>query len=81
MTFGNTNMKRTFAIAMVRGLAACANLDNEEQRVLTGGAIGAAAGAVVGVATGGLGVGTGAAIGGAIGAAAGYILHQTSDEE
>jgi hypothetical protein len=66
-------------LAAVLGLSACAGLDEQEQRVLTGGAIGAATGAVVGAATGGLAVGTGAAIGGAVGAAAGYLLHQTDD--
>lgn len=75
-------MKRAgvgLALVLVASLAGCANMSNEEQRMLSGGGIGAAGGAVLGALTGGLGVGTGAAIGGALGVAAGYVLDKTAD--
>ena len=61
------------------GLGACSNMNNTEQRVLSGGAIGASVGAVGTVVTGGC-VACGAAIGGAVGAGAGYIYDQTQDD-
>ena len=61
------------------GLGACSNMSNTEQRVLSGGAIGASVGAVGTVVTGGC-VACGAAIGGAVGAGAGYIYDQTQDD-
>jgi hypothetical protein len=70
-------MNRTFsALCVVALLSAtgCAGLNSTEERMLTGGAIGAGSGAVVGALTGGLGVATGAAIGAAAGVAAGYII-------
>ncbi|HUY68990.1 MAG TPA: hypothetical protein VMV79_06780 [Alphaproteobacteria bacterium] len=54
-------------------LAGCANLDDTQQRMLSGGAIGAGTGAVVTVVTGGC-VACGAAIGAAVGAAGGYAV-------
>jgi osmotically inducible lipoprotein OsmB len=54
------------------GLSACSNLSTTEERVLSGGAIGAGVGAVGTVVTGGC-VTCGAAIGGAVGAGAGYL--------
>ncbi|MEX0696416.1 MAG: glycine zipper domain-containing protein [Dongiaceae bacterium] len=66
------------ALALLAG--GCANMSTTEQRVLTGGAIGAATGAAVGaIASGGLGAGVGAAVGGAVGAAGGYVLDQVVD--
>ena len=61
------------------GLGACSNMSNTEQRVLSGGAIGASVGAVGTAVTGGC-VACGAAIGGAAGAGAGYIYDQTRDD-
>lgn len=58
----------------------CTGLNSTEQRMLSGGAIGAGTGAVVGAVTGGLGVATGAAIGAAAGAAGGYIVDQVADD-
>jgi uncharacterized membrane protein len=52
-------------------LAGCDHLSRQQQRALSGGAIGAAGGAVVGVLTGG--IVTGALIGGAGGAAIGAL--------
>lgn len=56
-------------------LAACDNMDTTQQRVLSGGAIGAGVGAVGTVLTGGC-VACGAAIGGAVGAGGGYVYDQ-----
>ena len=61
------------------GLGACSNMSKTEQRVLSGGAIGAGVGAVGTAVTGGC-VACGAAIGGAVGAGAGYIYDQTKDD-
>jgi hypothetical protein len=56
-------------------LGACSNMNTTEQRVLSGGAIGAGAGAVGTVITGGC-VTCGAVLGGAVGAGAGYVYDQ-----
>jgi hypothetical protein len=55
------------ALALLGG---CSGLSRQQQRALTGGALGAAGGALIGVATGGIVAGTliGAAGGAAIGA-------------
>lgn len=53
-------------------LPACSNMNNRDQRMLSGAAIGTGAGAIIGAATGGS-VLTGAAIGAAAGTAGGYI--------
>ncbi len=72
-----TNVKKISAVClMLFGLAACSNLNNQEQRTLSGGALGAAGGAVVGALTGSWV--TGALIGGAGGAAIGAV---TSDKD
>ncbi|MGF1608508.1 MAG: hypothetical protein ACFCUQ_03875 [Kiloniellales bacterium] len=67
----------TIAVVLLSGLAlgACSGLDRTEQRVLSGGAIGAGVGAAGTVITGGC-VACGAAIGGAVGAGVGYIVDQ-----
>lgn len=75
-------MKRvTLAVAAILLLATagCSNLNQTEQRVLSGSAIGAGTGAAIGAVTGGLSVGTGALIGAGVGAAGGYIYDQTHD--
>ena len=51
--------------------AGCSELSTTDQRVLSGGAIGASVGAL---ATGGVG---GAAVGGAVGAGAGYLYDRS----
>lgn len=56
-------------------LGGCAGMSRTEQRMLSGGAIGAASGAVIGAATGGSAA-TGAAIGGAAGVVGGVIVDQ-----
>lgn len=62
----------TLALALIAPLAACEGMNRQQQRALSGGAIGAAGGAAVGVLTGGSAV-TGALIGGAGGAAVGAL--------
>ena len=56
-------------------LAGCSGMNSTEQRVLSGGAIGAGVGAVGTALTGGC-IACGAAIGGAVGAGTGYIVDQ-----
>lgn len=58
-----------FVAALV--LTGCAGMSYTEQRVLSGGAIGAASGAAIGAAAGS--AATGAAIGGGAGLVGGYI--------
>ncbi len=58
-------------ITMLLTTAACSGLSTTDQRVLSGGAIGAGVGALV---TGGV---AGAAVGGAVGAGAGYIYDRS----
>jgi len=69
-------MKRTLILpAILAGgllVSGCSGMDTTEQRVLSGGAIGAGVGAVGTVLTGGC-VSCGAAIGAGVGAGAGYI--------
>ncbi|WP_372618368.1 hypothetical protein [Falsiroseomonas sp.] len=60
------------AVALIAPLAACEGMSRQQQRALSGGAIGAAGGAALGAITGGSAV-TGALIGGAGGAAVGAI--------
>jgi osmotically inducible lipoprotein OsmB len=55
-------------------LTGCAGMSATEQRVLSGGAIGAASGALIGVAAGSAAVG--AAVGGGTGLLAGYVYDQ-----
>lgn len=57
------------------GLGACSNMNDTQQRTLTGGAGGAVAGTVIGAAAGGC-IWCGTLVGGAIGAGAGYIYDQ-----
>jgi hypothetical protein len=59
------------ALAMTVSLSACAGMNDTEQRILTGAAIGAGAGAGLGAVTGGLSIAGGAAIGAAAGAVTG----------
>jgi hypothetical protein len=68
-------MQRLFLVALsvlVLGLAACANMSTKQQRMLSGGAIGAAGGGVLSGITGGSVVG-GAVVGGAVGTGLGYL--------
>lgn len=70
MTLTNKNLARACVLLMLAApAAACSNLNTQQERALSGGAIGAAGGAVIGALTGGWVVG--AIIGGAAGAAVG----------
>jgi hypothetical protein len=65
---------RILALLLIfAGLAGCSNMSEKEQRMLSGGAIGAAGGAALGAVTGGSWV-LGGLIGGAVGTAAGAIV-------
>ncbi len=61
--------------ALILALSACANMNDTQQRTLSGAAIGSAAGLGIGALTGG-GLLWGAAGGAAIGAVGGYIYDQ-----
>ncbi len=72
-------MPRTAIIALaflMATLSACSGMSAKEQRMLSGGAIGAAGGAVVTGVTGGSMVG-GALLGGAAGTGLGYLYHRS----
>lgn len=62
-------------IGALLATTACSNMNQTEQRVLSGGAIGATVGTVGTLVTGGC-VACGAAIGGAVGAGTGYVYDQ-----
>jgi len=75
-------MKRTFvaslltiSIATSSFATGCVGMTPEQQRALSGGAIGAAGGAALGAVTGGS-AGVGAAVGGAAGAATGWLFEK-----
>jgi hypothetical protein len=70
--------KALIGVAVVALLltAGCSGLSKQEQRVLTGSAIGTAAGIAAGAAAGGLSIAGGAAIGAAAGAAVGYVYNE-----
>jgi osmotically inducible lipoprotein OsmB len=69
-------MKKTVVLVMVAALllGGCAGMSSTEQRVLSGGAIGASGGALVGWAVGSPAVG--AAVGGGAGMLGGFIYDQ-----
>ncbi|WP_439815225.1 hypothetical protein [Zavarzinia sp. CC-PAN008] len=62
----------TIALLSALALSGCSGLSRQEQRALSGGAIGAGGGALIGAVTGGSAL-TGALIGGAGGAAIGAL--------
>lgn len=73
-------MKRTLSLVLVLVLLAtvgCANMTPQQQRALSGGAIGAAGGAALGAIVGGSPT-IGAAVGGAVGTAAGALWEDIS---
>lgn len=71
----NPSMRILAILFTVFLLHGCAGMTPTEQRMLSGGAIGAAGGAAIGAATGGSAAG-GAAIGGAAGVVGGVIVDQ-----
>lgn len=66
-------MQKAIALILISALflGGCAGMSYTEQRMLSGGAIGAASGAIIGGAAGS--AGTGAAIGGGAGVVGGYL--------
>ena len=70
---------KTISAVLVAGvlLGGCSNLGHQEQRALSGGALGAGVGAAAGVLTGGS-IFAGSLIGGAAGAAIGAL---TTDDQ
>jgi osmotically inducible lipoprotein OsmB len=73
--FMNSVKRISLCLFLFIFIAGCAGLTPQQQRILTGGAIGAAGGAAIGAISGGS-VGTGALIGGAAGAVGGAIVHE-----
>lgn len=71
----NKTLRLTAVLLTVAMLYGCAGMSYTEQRMLSGGAIGAASGAAIGAATGGSAA-AGAAIGGAAGVVGGVIVDQ-----
>jgi osmotically inducible lipoprotein OsmB len=69
-------MKKSLAYIVILAVlfSGCAGLTPTEQRVLTGGALGAAGGAIIGGAAGA--PGTGAAIGAGAGVVGGFLSDQ-----
>jgi osmotically inducible lipoprotein OsmB len=69
-------MRKTMAFLLVAVLAmgGCSGMSNTEQRVLSGGAMGAAGGALIGVAAGSAAIG--AAAGGGAGLLGGFVYDQ-----
>jgi osmotically inducible lipoprotein OsmB len=69
-------MNRTMVLVLVAAMlmGGCSGMSNTEQRVLSGGAIGAGSGALIGWAAGC--PGCGAAIGGGAGVVGGYVYDQ-----
>lgn len=65
----------TISLVLVVSLAGCAGMTDEQQRMVSGGAMGAAGGAALGAITGGSAL-IGAAIGGAVGVAGGAIVNE-----
>ena len=69
------SVKHIAAVLLVAvSLTGCQNMTRQQQRALSGGALGAAGGAAIGALTGGSAV-AGALIGGAGGAAVGALTH------
>ena len=68
-----------FVVAAALTLSACAGLSDTEQRVLTGGAVGAAGGTAIGAIAGNAGLGL--AIGTIAGGTAGYLYDQHKKSE
>jgi osmotically inducible lipoprotein OsmB len=63
------------AVVLVLLTTGCAGMTDQQQRALSGGAIGAGGGAVLGAITGGSPV-IGAAVGGAAGVVGGLLVHE-----
>lgn len=66
-------LRGALIVLCVTALSACSNLNNRQQKVLSGAAIGTGVGVVGAAATGGC-VGCGAVIGAGVGAVAGAVV-------
>jgi osmotically inducible lipoprotein OsmB len=69
------NMNLALLVILATSIVGCASMSPTEQRLLSGGAIGAGTGAAIGAVTGGSPA-VGAAIGGAAGVVGGAIVDQ-----
>lgn len=76
MQIGVPKISQIAALALA-GLvvAGCSGMNTQQQRALSGGAIGAAGGAAIGLMTGS--TLTGALVGGALGTGGGLLYHET----
>lgn len=74
--------KLQIAALALAGLVAvgCTGMNNQQQRALSGGAMGAAGGAAIGALTGGSAF-AGALIGGAAGTAGGLLYHESEKKK
>ena len=68
-------LRRAAVITLLLGVSACSNMDDQQQKMVSGGAAGAVIGTVGTVMTGGC-IPCGTAIGAAVGTAGGYVMHQ-----
>jgi hypothetical protein len=75
MTINGKSVKTLLLALLLGSLVGCSGMSYTEQRLLSGGAIGAGTGAAIGAATGGS-AGAGAAIGGAAGVVGGALVDQ-----
>ena len=67
--------KPALIAVLILSLAGCAGMTPRQQRMLSGGAIGAAAGVGIAAATGGTSLLFGGVAGGAAGATIGAVMH------
>lgn len=74
-----TSLKMMAAAVCIATVASCSGMSNQQQRMLSGAAIGTGVGAAAAGITGG-NVGTGALIGAGAGAVGGYIVDQNSND-
>ena len=70
-----SNMRMVGAALCIAALTSCSGMNDTQQRVVSGAAIGAGGGALIGAATGGS-AGAGALIGAGAGAVGGYLVDQ-----
>ena len=79
MTMRHRKVRGTLAIVLAISLAGCSNMNNTEQRALTGTVGGAGVGAIIGAIGGNAGLG--ALVGAGAGLAGGLIYDHVKKEE
>lgn len=79
-TFRKQLALSSMLVLLAGSVAGCSGMNDTEQRILTGAAIGAGAGAGLGAVTGGLSIAGGAAIGAAAGAVSGLAVDYFSKD-